>query len=295
MNPLISVLTPFYNAVQTLSFSLSSLSMQTYSAWECILVDDGSEDDPQQVLEKIQDPRIRYFKLETNQGRGFARQYALEQAQGHYISFLDADDWIYPTKLERQLNILESYPDLSLVSSGMAIADQQNEIIGVRGTKPDLDSITRFMPLQQPTPINVPFAASMIRRSAALGANFDTSLRRSEDADYLMQIVMEHEYAMLNEALYVYCEFISVEKKDLLAGYEGRIEVFSKYLASYPLASRKVILETWFKRLVYGLAFDLGLGDQLVRRRSRRPTPTEDDEYRSNYNNLQLYIQQHTK
>ena len=133
MKPLISVITPFYNAAHTLRYSLTSLLTQTYQNWECILVDDGSEDDPIHVINEFQDPRIKYHRLEKNQGRGAARQYALDQAQGEYLCFLDADDWIYPQRFEIQLRIMKENPELSMLSSSMAVVDEDNQIIGKRG------------------------------------------------------------------------------------------------------------------------------------------------------------------
>ena len=112
MKPLVSVITPFYNAKDTLLYSLRSLLHQSYQNWECILIDDGSDDNPQSVLSRIHDSRILYHRFEKNRGRGAARQYALDQAKGDFLCFLDADDWMYPHKLESQINTMQDHPGL---------------------------------------------------------------------------------------------------------------------------------------------------------------------------------------
>ena len=123
MKPLISVITPFYNASNTLVYSLRSLLYQSYQNWECILVDDGSEDNPQLVINQFHDSRIKYYRLDKNRGRGAARQYALDQAKGDYLCFLDADDWIYPHKLQSQLEAMQDHQNLAILGSGMEYMD----------------------------------------------------------------------------------------------------------------------------------------------------------------------------
>ena len=103
MDPLISIMTPFYNASRTLPDCLKSLKLQTYEHWECILVDDGSIDDPMDVINQYPDQRFKLIRLEKNMGRGVARQIALDNSQGDFLCFLDGDDWIYPHKLSDQL------------------------------------------------------------------------------------------------------------------------------------------------------------------------------------------------
>ncbi len=119
--PLVSVIMPCYNATSTLPMALASLLAQTYENWECVLVDDGSTDAPVAILERIDDPRIRYIRLPYNQGRGVARQIALDNVRGDLITMLDADDWIYPNKLEMQYLQMVANPHLALISTGMAI------------------------------------------------------------------------------------------------------------------------------------------------------------------------------
>lgn len=107
---LVSVITPCYNSEKFIVDTIQSVQNQTYENWEMIIVDDCSTDQTVSIIEKfaLNDKRIRFFKLVKNSGAGIAREMALSNAKGDYISFLDADDLWKPLKLEKQLQFLKS-------------------------------------------------------------------------------------------------------------------------------------------------------------------------------------------
>ena len=100
----ISVIIPTYNREKLIGDSIKSVLNQTYKNIEVIVVDDGSEDNTKQEIDKIMDNRIRYIKLEQNYGAANARNIGIKNAVGQFISFQDSDDILYPYKLERQMN-----------------------------------------------------------------------------------------------------------------------------------------------------------------------------------------------
>lgn len=93
MSPKVSVIIPAYNAAATLPRMLDAIKAQTFENFEVVVINDGSKDDTQSVLEQYQseDSRIRVFRQE-NQGVSAARNYGLDVARGDYIAFFDADD-----------------------------------------------------------------------------------------------------------------------------------------------------------------------------------------------------------
>ena len=278
MDPLISIITPFYNTSDTLSLALRSLLYQSYQNWECILVDDGSDDNPQAVIEQYHDPRIKYHRLDSNQGRGAARQFALEQTIGDYLCFLDADDWIYPHKLKTQLQAMEQHQHLALISAGRAVVDKRNDLLGIRGLNARGKTLIEYERMTNVLPLKVSFAPAMIRMDAAKQATFDPNLRRSEDADYLIQILMKNKFGALTDVNYVY-RFLSFEKADLLAGYYSRIQVLKKYRIINPTYISMQIFRTKLVLLVYKMAFELGLGKDLIENRYRRLSQIENSDY----------------
>jgi glycosyltransferase involved in cell wall biosynthesis len=99
-----SVVMPARNAEATLARAVNSVIAQSFGSWELLIVDDGSSDRTRQMAEEFatRDPRIRLVVSEVNLGIAGARNLALENARGNYIAFLDADDYWYPQKLEKQ-------------------------------------------------------------------------------------------------------------------------------------------------------------------------------------------------
>lgn len=109
LQPLISVITPAYNAEKFIGETIESVLAQTYKNWEMIIVDDQSKDGTVACVEKYQqkDRRIKLVVLETNSGSAVARNKAMEIAEGRYIAFLDSDDLWLPEKLEVQLAFMQ--------------------------------------------------------------------------------------------------------------------------------------------------------------------------------------------
>ena len=103
-NGLVSVIMPSYNTAKYIAESIESIMNQTYPYWELIIVDDCSTDNTDSVVENyLSDTRIRYLKNEKNSGAAISRNYALREAKGKWIAFLDSDDVWLPEKLETQI------------------------------------------------------------------------------------------------------------------------------------------------------------------------------------------------
>lgn len=103
-NGLVSVIMPSYNTAKYIAESIESIMNQTYPYWELIIVDDCSTDNTDSVVKSyLSDTRIRYLKNEKNSGAAISRNYALREAKGKWIAFLDSDDVWLPEKLETQI------------------------------------------------------------------------------------------------------------------------------------------------------------------------------------------------
>lgn len=102
MDPLVSILIPAYNAARWIGASIESALAQTWPAKEVIVVDDGSTDRTLQVARSFVDKGVQVL-AQANHGAAAARNAALQAAQGSYVQFLDADDILHPSKIEKQL------------------------------------------------------------------------------------------------------------------------------------------------------------------------------------------------
>jgi hypothetical protein len=104
----VSIIVPCYNQAQYLDEALKSVLDQTYANWECIIVNDGSTDNTEEVALSwcAKDIRFKYF-FQENGGLSSARNLGLDNVNGEYIQFLDSDDTINKFKLERQLKYFD--------------------------------------------------------------------------------------------------------------------------------------------------------------------------------------------
>ena len=174
----VSVVIPAYNAAETIADTLESLLDQTYTDWEAIVVDDGSTDRTVEVVsEYIQrDKRISIFSQE-NQGLSGARNSGVRLAQYDWLLFLDSDDWILPSYLQRMTDAIRSDPSLDVVYCGWAYALPDGELVF-----PQLPCLTGdlFIPFSQ-------YCVSVVHtflvpRSLVLALGpFNTTMRSCED------------------------------------------------------------------------------------------------------------------
>lgn len=106
---LVSIITPTYNCAKFIARTLDSVQAQTYQNWEMIIVDDRSQDNTKEIIEKYvkSDYRIKYHLLDVNSGAAVARTTAMKLAKGSYMAFLDSDDIWVSDKLEKQIKWME--------------------------------------------------------------------------------------------------------------------------------------------------------------------------------------------
>ncbi len=107
MNQKVSIIMPAFNAERYIAESISSVLAQDYQNWELIIVDDGSTDNTPTIVSIFQktDERIKYF-WQKNGKQGKARNKGIEETEGSFVAFLDADDIWNPTKISQQVNLL---------------------------------------------------------------------------------------------------------------------------------------------------------------------------------------------
>lgn len=103
MRPSVSVVVPCYNSSETVTRAVHSALVQSMQVSEVICVDDGSTDNTSDLVESITDARVRLLR-QDNRGAPSARNHGLSLAGGDFVQFLDADDELLPSKIERQLD-----------------------------------------------------------------------------------------------------------------------------------------------------------------------------------------------
>jgi glycosyltransferase involved in cell wall biosynthesis/Tfp pilus assembly protein PilF len=207
-NPLISVIIPAYNSENNIKKAIESVMEQTYTCWELIIIDDGSTDQTQAVVEPyLNDNRIQYF-YKKNGGEASARNVGLEKANGSYISWLDSDDYFAPTYLERAVSsliqdktILFVYPNLRLIDA------KGNYLTSWRYKDYEIPSL--ISDLFKTGHSVVPGVASTTARREIYDklGKFDVAFKIATDYEFLSRIgQLTGHTKCLNEELYFYVQ-----------------------------------------------------------------------------------------
>jgi glycosyltransferase involved in cell wall biosynthesis len=200
--PLVSVTMPVYNGERTIQLAIDSLFHQTYPNWKCIIVNDCSTDGTGEILKKYEsDARFKIIYLPENKGRGNARQVALDNAEGDYMAFLDADDFYHPEKLDLQVKAFIDNPKIVLCSTGVGSFDNNYKLRTYRGFSENSYGINYQSKLYSGFP-----ASCMMRLNAAKNNSYNLLLDVGEDNDFIYKILFGKDYYILNKILYYYEE-----------------------------------------------------------------------------------------
>ena len=108
-----------YNGMPYLVDAVESVFAQTFSDFQFVIVDDGSDDETSKYLDEIKDPRVEVLRQE-NKGTAAAANNGLEVCTGEYIARMDADDWALPQRLEIQVQFMDAHPEVGIVGSQVA-------------------------------------------------------------------------------------------------------------------------------------------------------------------------------
>ncbi len=130
--PKLTVLMPVYNGQRYLREALESILRQTFSDFEFLIVDDGSQDGTSAILRSYRDDRIRVIENGCNLGLIATLNKGLQMARGQYVARMDADDVSLPRRLERQLDYLERHRDICVASSYYRDIDENRRVIETR-------------------------------------------------------------------------------------------------------------------------------------------------------------------
>ncbi|QPM67313.1 glycosyltransferase family 2 protein [Atribacter laminatus] len=200
VKPTVSVIIPTYNRAHLIDRAIQSVLNQTYQDFELIIVDDGSSDNTEEVVKKIQDNRIYYYKHDKNKGGSAARNTGISLAKGEYIAFLDSDDLWYQDYLSRQVSTIElSLPDVGMVCCGIKQINQDF----YKELKPSIIGFQFSDHLKRASGICT--SAFVVRRSAfdEIGG-FDNELKSFQDFEFLLRISSKYKVNYIDDILIEY-------------------------------------------------------------------------------------------
>jgi len=131
LRPLVTIGLSIYNGEATLASAVKSIVAQTYTAWELLLIDDGSRDASLNIARTFTDQRIIVVSDGANKGLASRLNQANKMARGKYFCRMDQDDIAFPNRLERQVEFLETQADVDLVASSIVVFRNDGSLSGV--------------------------------------------------------------------------------------------------------------------------------------------------------------------
>lgn len=189
--PLISLIIPTYNRAHLIGETLNSIIAQVYTNWECIVVDDGSTDDTETLLESYckKETRIKFYKrpLDRPKGANACRNYGLEVSKGTYINWFDSDDIMYPDFLQVKIMELLSHPQKDfVVGRGVnRYADGSKKELSVRNNRTKALNHNNFV-LFEVFWITHDF---LVKRSSIGSVRFDETLQSGQDYNFFVKVL----------------------------------------------------------------------------------------------------------
>ena len=181
MSIVVSIIIPCYNQAQYLDECLQSVLGQTYSNWECIIVNDGSLDESEKVaLQWVgTDPRFVYY-VKENQGVSNARNFGIEKAAGDYIQFLDADDVLDSRKLELSLREINQRTNIVITNFSRFVDNPQNAVPTFCDLKQELFNFSAVL-LKWESVFSIPIHCGFFKIGLFHDFRFPEELKTRED------------------------------------------------------------------------------------------------------------------
>lgn len=229
--PLVSVVIATYNMARYLPLAVRSVLDQTYKRIEVLIVDDGSTDDTQTVMEPFLDnPRVRYDTQE-NKGQATAKNHGVRESSGDYIAFLDADDIWALDKLDAQLPLLSRSETVGVVYSRFICIDETGKELTVadhelfRGRVSGPLLIRNF----------IGFGTSIVKRECfeRLGG-FKENVRMGIDYDLWLRFSTRYEFDYIDRPLLYYRVWSGQMSNNCKSRYLNGIETMRNFLQEFP-------------------------------------------------------------
>ncbi|MCF7821487.1 MAG: glycosyltransferase [Mariprofundaceae bacterium] len=200
MNPLVTIALPVYNGAATLKPAVHSILKQSFKNWELIILDDASTDNSLEVIRSFDDPRIRLVEGEANAGLSARLNMAVDLASGRYFARMDQDDVSYPDRIKKQLDYLQTHPEVDLLATSYAVFNDNLEWLGKLSLLQHHHEICR-------KPWNgfyMPHPTWMGRTEWFKSHRYESYADGAEDQNLLLRSYANSRFACLNEVLLAY-------------------------------------------------------------------------------------------
>ena len=209
MPPYVSIGMPVYNCEETICKAINSILWQTYTAWELLIIDDGSTDNTVKIAKEYDDPRIKIFTDGKNRKLANRLNQAVKLSQGDFFARMDADDIAFPDRIRQQVSFLEKNDGVDLVGSRVLIFDKIGSIVGTYPFRETHDAICH----RPWSGFYLPHPTWMGKKTWFLKFPYRESLPKTQDQELLLRTYHVSKFACLPDYLHGYrVEDVSLKK-----------------------------------------------------------------------------------
>ncbi|MEM5564581.1 glycosyltransferase family 2 protein [Psychroserpens sp. AS72] len=187
MSPLVSIIIPTFNRSSLISETLESVIRQTYNNWECIIVDDGSTDTTDELMQAYieRDQRFKYYHRpnEHLSGGNGARNYGFSKSKGEYIQWFDSDDIMAPDFIAAKIEPFLESSDIDVVFSAFENVNEKGERTRIANQSFSGNILNDLVDY------NVSFGpySFMLRRDKLDKIKYDETLKKNQDLDFFFR------------------------------------------------------------------------------------------------------------
>ncbi|TMQ64248.1 MAG: glycosyltransferase family 2 protein [Candidatus Eisenbacteria bacterium] len=241
--PLVSVVIASYNMARYLPDAIHSALAQSYSPVEIHVVDDGSTDETERVMETFAgNPQIFYHR-QKNGGQSRAKNRGIRESRGPFVAFLDADDMWSPDKLELQIPLFQDAPRVGVVYTDFQCIDAAGTYLPTTRPVYHSGAISGKLLIKN----FVTGMTSVVRRECfdAVGA-FDEDLPMSVDYDLWLRISTKYEFRVLDRVTYYYRQWPGQMSHNLEGRFSCAVRIMRRFIEGNPgLVDPATVAEAW--------------------------------------------------
>lgn len=222
---LVSIIIPTFNRSALLAETLKSVEQQTFKEWECIVVDDGSDDDTATIVKEVisRDERFKFYRrARYPKGACGSRNFGLDQSRGKYIQWLDDDDLLSKNKLDYQVNHLERLNNPRIFTTCSWDVFWENKVFEERNllnNNHNLGKEVFFKKLAENQSFIPSNAYLTPRRLIDLSGVWNTQLKINQDAEFFCRVLLQAEKLINTPDCYVLYRIHQGER--ISAGYDS--------------------------------------------------------------------------
>jgi glycosyltransferase involved in cell wall biosynthesis len=226
----LSVILPAYNAEKTIERAINSILAQTYSDFELVIINDGSEDDTHNLISKYTDRRIRYLPYKNNRGLISVLNESIEIAKGNFVARQDADDESVARRFEVQMRALSKNDEIGIIGSATILRNSNNEVVGSY-SYPETPIASQWQTL-----FKTPLAHSTIIAKKQLiidAGGYDKNYKYAEDYELWTRAIGLGKIISLPEKLIYYSVEGGVSEKRRSEQDKMHIRIATENISSY--------------------------------------------------------------